>query len=58
MFTNLRVSMPVTRFGYWAPGRVVWLLSDVERLVEPVPARGRPDIWDWDQSPALKAAAG
>ena len=58
LITRLTVSMPVTRFGYWAPGRCIWLLSDVERLDEPVPARGRLGIWDWDQSAALIAVAG
>ena len=58
LISGLTVSMPVTRFGYWAPGRCIWLLSDVERLDAPVPARGRLGIWDWDQSAVLKAVAG
>ena len=56
--SGLTVSMPMTRFGYWAPGRYIWLLSDVDRVDEPVPARGQLGIWDWDRSAALKAAVG
>ena len=56
--SKLKVSMPITRFGYWAPKRFIWLLSDVERLDEPVPARGRLELWDWNEAAALKAAVG
>ena len=56
--SGLTVSMPTTRFGYWTPGRCIWLLSDVERLDEPELARGRLGIWDWDQSAVLQTAAG
>ena len=53
--SGLTVSMPVTRFGLWTPGRYIWLLSNVERLEEPMPARGRLGIWEWQESAALKA---
>lgn len=34
-------------FGDFTPGRFAWLLSDIEPLAEPVPARGRQGLWEW-----------
>lgn len=34
-------------FGHFAPGRWAWLLDDVERFPEPIPARGRQGLWTW-----------
>lgn len=31
--------------GDYRPGRWAWLLEDVVRLVNPVPARGRQGLW-------------
>jgi activating signal cointegrator 1 len=39
-------------FGDFSPGRWAWLLTDVERFEEPIPATGRQRIWDW--SPVQK----
>lgn len=33
-------------WGDFRPGRFAWLLGDVEPL-EPVPARGRQQLWEW-----------
>lgn len=35
-------------FGHFGPGRWAWLLSEVERFDEPIPARGRQGIWTWE----------
>ncbi len=39
-------------------GPWVWVLADVRRLTEPIPARGELGIWEWsgDVRPARKAA--
>lgn len=35
--------------GDFSPGRYAWLLADVQRVAEPVPARGRQRLWEWRQ---------
>ena len=35
-------------FGHFDCGRWAWLLTDVERFAEPIPARGRQGIWNWE----------
>lgn len=37
-------------FGDFSSGRYAWLLADVEPLPEPIPAKGRFGLWEWDQS--------
>lgn len=44
------------RFGDFAPGRYGWLLRDVQRLPEPIPARGELGIWTWQEPGGLVAA--
>lgn len=34
-------------FGDFTPGRYAWLLADIVKLDEPVPARGRQGLWEW-----------
>jgi activating signal cointegrator 1 len=34
-------------FGDWSHGRFAWLITDIWSLVEPVPARGRQQLWSW-----------
>ena len=34
--------------GESSVGRWVWFFRDVERLAEPVPARGRQGLWEWE----------
>lgn len=33
-------------FGNYAPGRYAWKLADVRQLLEPIPHRGFPGLWD------------
>lgn len=35
-------------YGDFAPGRWAWMLADVERLDEPIPAKGRQRLWQWN----------
>ena len=44
---------PEDRYGNFAPGRCLWLLSDVTRLSEPIPARGFQGLWDYSFSAGL-----
>lgn len=37
-------------FGDYTPGRYAWILEDVHQLAEPIPARGRQRIWNWDET--------
>lgn len=39
-------------YGDYAPGRFAWLLADVVALDEPIPARGRQGLWNWDAGEA------
>ena len=34
-------------YGDFGPGRWAWLLADVERLVDPIPACGGQRVWNW-----------
>jgi hypothetical protein len=37
-------------WGDFTPGRWAWLLEDVRKLDEPIPAKGRQGLWEWDES--------
>lgn len=43
-------------FGDFTSGRYGWLLRDVQRLPEPIPARGELGIWTWDVPEGVVAA--
>lgn len=34
-------------YGDFTPGRYAWLLDDIVRLDEPIPARGHQQLWNW-----------
>lgn len=34
-------------FGYYEPGRFMWILANVRRI-DPVPATGRQGLWNWE----------
>lgn len=44
--------LPVDPFGDFSPGRWLWHLADVQRLPEPVPAKGKQGWWTWDEAAA------
>lgn len=35
-------------YGDFTSGRFAWMLADVKPLREPVPARGKQRLWNWD----------
>lgn len=35
-------------YGDFTPGNYAWLISDVRPLAEPVPAKGRRGLWEWE----------
>ena len=35
-------------FGDYTPGRYAWLLSDVQALPEPIPAKGQLGLWEYE----------
>lgn len=37
-------------FGDFTPDRYAWLLTDITPLAEPIPAKGRLGLWDWEAS--------
>ena len=39
-------------WGDFGPGRWAWLLTDVIRVLPPIPARGRQGLWAWERGPA------
>ena len=34
--------------GYWVPGNYAWELQNVKMLPEPIPAKGKQGLWDWE----------
>lgn len=43
--------------GDFSGGRYAWELRDVRLLPEPIPARGKPGLWDFDDALIRKAVA-
>jgi len=35
-------------FGDWTPGRYAWEFANMTMLPEPIPARGRQRLWNWE----------
>lgn len=42
------VSEQEKMLGDWTPGRFVWRLRVVMRLLEPIPAKGKQGLWEWE----------
>jgi hypothetical protein len=40
-------------FGDYSLGRWAWLLADVRKLDEPIPAKGMLQLWEWQQPAGL-----
>jgi len=43
-----RLSQRELAFGNYATGRYAWELANPVSLIEPVPARGMPGLWEWE----------
>ena len=39
----------IDSFGDFSLGRWLWMLTDIQRIGPPVPARGRQRLWEWCQ---------
>lgn len=37
-------------FGDWTPGRYAWEFANMTMFPEPIPARGRQRIWNWEEA--------
>ena len=35
-------------FGDWAPGRYAWEFTNMQTLSEPIPAKGKQRLWEWE----------
>lgn len=44
-------AITIERFGWYASGRWIWRLSDIEPLDPPVLARGYQGFWEWHRWP-------
>jgi len=42
-------------FGDWTPGRYAWELTNVERLPEPIPCKGKQGLWNWKRDKKAKS---
>jgi hypothetical protein len=50
-------AIPGDLFGDYSEGRWAWLLTDVRRLAEPAPAKGKQGWWEWAPNEGQEAAA-
>jgi len=39
---------PELSFGDFTPGRYAWFLDNIQKLEEPIPARGRQRLWEFN----------
>jgi activating signal cointegrator 1 len=37
-------------YGDFTPDRFAWLLADIKPFAEPIPARGRQGLWNWQEA--------
>lgn len=37
-------------FGDWTPGRYAWEFKNMQILPEPIPAKGKQRIWNWEEN--------
>ena len=40
-------SVVIDPYGDYSVGRYIWLLDDIRKLPEPIPATGRQGFWNW-----------
>jgi hypothetical protein len=52
------ISAQELAFGDYSRGRWAWVLSDIQRLIHAVPARGALGLWEWDPGPDWERALG
>lgn len=44
----LRTDDPEYLFGDWTPGRFAWEIKNVKMFPDPIPARGKQGLWNWE----------
>lgn len=42
------ICKPESDFGFYSEGRYAWELTDVQRMPEPIPAKGQLSLWNWE----------
>lgn len=47
---NLWIKKEELLFGDWTPGRCAWELANVQMLPQPIPAKGKQRLWEWEKS--------
>lgn len=45
---RISVSEKEKLLGDYSPGRFAWELKLKEKLEKPIPAKGKPGLWDWE----------
>ncbi len=40
--------LPVDHYTQYRPGEFIWMLNDIKPFPEPIPAKGRPHLWEWN----------
>lgn len=45
---------PERSFGDYRAGRFMWVLRNVRRLADPVPASGKQGLWVWEMSEDIR----
>lgn len=46
---TVKLSEQERAFGDYTPGRFAWILEDVKRLENPLPAKGMQRLWNWPE---------
>ncbi|AWP28802.1 ASCH domain-containing protein [Paenibacillus sp. Cedars] len=47
------VGLKESKSGFYYPGRFAWEMANVNRLLEPIPAKGMQGFWNWEGMTAL-----
>lgn len=47
---KISIDAPYLMFGDYSVGRYIWRLADVQMLTEPVPAKGKQGLWEWERT--------
>lgn len=43
------VEIPIDPYGDFSKGRYAWILEDLQKFDEPIPAKGRQKLWLWKE---------
>lgn len=45
---KVSIHEPYLAFGDYSVGRYIWGLADIHALPEPIPAKGKQGLWNWE----------